>query len=365
MLHESSRYHVQVACMDPNGKLRQELERISDIPAFTLTSFFNSNAVKQLFNFARYLRERKIDIVQTHDFYTNVFGMIGAWLARVPVRIASRRETAGWRTPSQKFVERRAYQLAHAIVANAEAVRRQLIEEGVRSEKIVTVHNGLDLDRVTPRVGRSESFEMFKLPLNGHCRIVTVVANLFHPVKDHPTFLRAAQRVRQAFPEARFVIAGQGHLEDKMRLLTSELGIETDVFFIGRCEQLAELLSISDVCVLSSIAEGFSNSILEYMGAGRPVVVTNVGGASEAVIEGETGYLVQARDYETMAVRIIELLRDPERAHAMGIAGRHVIERKFSCEAQLARTEELYQELLARATTQMPETVKTMIDVCI
>src|SRR5262249_56810114 len=103
-LRESSRYEVFVACMDPNGNMGTELSRIgfSDIPAFQPSSFYSHTTVIQLTRFARFLRERKIDVVHTHDFYTNVFGIAGAWLARVPVRIASRRETTGCRTQAQK-----------------------------------------------------------------------------------------------------------------------------------------------------------------------------------------------------------------------------------------------------------------------
>jgi glycosyltransferase involved in cell wall biosynthesis len=303
--------------------------------------------VKQLTRFARFLRERRIDIVHTHDFYTNVFGMIGAWLARAPARIASRRETTGVRTPAQKFVERRAYRLAHAIVTNAEAVSERLIEEGAPRDKIVTIYNSLNRDRVTPQFDRNGTFEKFKLPPDGHCRFVTIVANLTFPVKDYPTFLRAAQRVRQAIPEARFIVVGDGPLKGETSALAKRLGLGTDVFFTGRCEQVADLLAISDVCVLSSMAEGFSNSILEYMGAGRPVVATNVGGAREAIIEGETGYLAPSGDYEKIAARITELLRNPERARSMGRRGREVVEEKFSPSAQLAKTEQLYDRLLA------------------
>jgi glycosyltransferase involved in cell wall biosynthesis len=112
---------------------------------------------------------------------------------------------------------------------------------------------------------------------------------------------------------------------------------------------VAELLSVSEVCVLSSKAEGFSNSILEYMAAARPVVVTDVGGAREVVIEGETGHLVPSGDDAAMAARLIGLMCEPEKARAMGAAGRRVVEEKFSCEAQLAQTEELYDGLLAKA----------------
>jgi glycosyltransferase involved in cell wall biosynthesis len=107
-----------------------------------------------------------------------------------------------------------------------------------------------------------------------------------------------------------------------------------------------DLLAASDVCVLSSQAEGFSNSILEYMAAGRAVVATNVGGASEAIVEGETGHLVSAGDDRAMAERLIALLRDPEKRRTMGINGRRRIEQCFSTENRLTTTVSLYKKFL-------------------
>jgi L-malate glycosyltransferase len=159
-------------------------------------------------------------------------------------------------------------------------------------------------------------------------------------------FLRSARRAKDAVPDAAFLLAGEGELTGSLRALAQELGIEDSTFFLGRCENVAELLSISEVCVLSSKAEGFSNSILEYMAAARPVVVTDVGGAREVVTEGETGYLVPSGDDAAMAERLISLLRDRARARFMGNNGKRVIEEKFSCESQLARTEDLYDRLL-------------------
>jgi glycosyltransferase involved in cell wall biosynthesis len=178
-------------------------------------------------------------------------------------------------------------------------------------------------------------------------RFVTIVANMRHEVKDYPMFLKSARRVMDVFPDCGFLLAGEGHLSQGLQSFAHELGIRDSVFFLGRCEKLAELLSVSDVCVLSSKAEGFSNSILEYMAAARPVVATEVGGAAEAIRDGETGYLVASGNDELMASRLLSLLRDPAKAEQMGQAGRRVVEQKFSCEAQLARTEDLYERLLA------------------
>jgi glycosyltransferase involved in cell wall biosynthesis len=348
-LHESGRSNVQLACLQNKGSLRDEADRLGlgEIPEYPLTSFYDRNFVTQLRRLARFLKENEIDVVHTHDFYTNIFGMTAAALARVRARFAYKGETDGFRTSAQKRLERGAFRLAHRVVANSDAVRRQLVREGLPAEKVVRHYNGLDLKRVMVQSGaaRNDILEMLALPDR---RLVTIVANLQHAVKDHPTFLRAAARVRAEVPDVAFVIAGEGKLMPGLRELTAQLGMERDVFFIGRCEKVAELLFVSDVCALSSTAEGFSNSILEYMAAARPVIVTDVGGAREAVVEGETGYIVAAGDDRQMAERTVELLRDPERARTMGERGKSIVEEKFSCDRHLASTLGLYSELLGK-----------------
>ena len=356
LLHEGERYRVHLASLNHRGILRDEAERLGlgEIADYPLSSFYDRNFLKQLRRCVLFLKEHEIEVIHTHDFYTNIFGMTAARVAGVPARITSKRETEGFRNSAQKRAERYAFSLAHSVITNADAVRNQLIKEGVRAEKLVTVYNGLDLKRVAlaAAIDRVGLLAMLKLPDDERGtkrRFVTITANVQHAVKDHPTFLRAAARVHEVVPEAAFVVAGEGGLMDELRALAAKLGIERDTFFIGRCQHVAELLSVSEVCVLSSKAEGFSNSILEYMGAARPVVVTDVGGAREVVIEGETGFIVPAGDDENMAARIITLLREPERARAMGQRGRLIAAEKFSCEAQLERTAALYDLLLARS----------------
>jgi glycosyltransferase involved in cell wall biosynthesis len=210
------------------------------------------------------------------------------------------------RAESQKFVERCAYRLAHAVIANCEDVRQQLIRDGVPAAKVRTIHNGFDFARLhTAQTERSEILRGLNLPERG--RFVTIMANMRahvrHPepacLKDHPTFLRAAKRVSENVPDATFIIAGEGELMEATQELAQSLGIADRTFFIGRCQDVGAVLSISDVCVLSSRSEGFSNAILEYMAAGRPVVATDVGGAREAIVHGESGYLVAAGDVAT------------------------------------------------------------------
>ena len=357
---ESGRCNVFVATLEREGVLEDEIGRlgITDIPELRLNSFYDLNTVRQVRRLAEYLKKHEIDVVHTHDFYTNVFGMAGAALARVPVRIASRRES-GVRRESQRTVERFAYRAAHAVVANCETVRQQLIREGVPAQKVRTVYNGLDFARVqTPQSARKDILAQLNLP--GSARFVTILANMRahirHPeplcLKDHPTFLRAAQRVKESVADAAFIIAGEGELLEATQELAKSLGIADRTFFIGRCQDVGAVLSVSDVCVLSSSSEGFSNSILEYMAAGRPVVATDVGGAKEAIVNGESGYLVEAGDHERMADHIISLLQHPEKARAMGEYGRKIINEKFSSAKQLQNVEALYNELLKSGNVQ-------------
>lgn len=347
LLKTEGTFDVSVAVLDREGILRGEVEKLglTDIPAFPISSFFSSGFAKQVVKCAKYLRANKIDVVHTHDFYTNVFGMAAANLARTSARIASKRETLGMRTPNQIRVERLAFALANAIVVNSRAVGSYVSDIGVAKTKISLIYNGLDIERfVDPATIRPGFKAGFAIPPGS--KIVTLVANLRHDVKNVPMLLRAAIKVAASLPNTTFMIAGEGGLQTEYERLAISLGIADSVHFIGRCTEVPALLAASDVCVLTSAAEGFSNSILEYMAAGKPVIATNVGGASEAIADGVTGFLVESNDDRALATRLIELLSDQEKATRFGRSGRERVQARFSETAQLENTLALYHSLL-------------------
>jgi glycosyltransferase involved in cell wall biosynthesis len=347
LLRDSGEFNVHVAALRGGGVLRPEIERLQ-IPVidFPLTSFYNSSMVQQTRRFVSYLKQHDIRIVHSHDFYSNIFGMTAASLAGVRGRIASKRETTGTRSLAQRTAERGAFKLAHSVVANAGAVKEHLIGLGVPGDKIAVIYNGLDLTRFQLNGDAGAALQRLNLEALRERPVVTMVANFEYRVKGQPMLLRAAQRVKTEVPQARFVFAGEGRFRAESEKLAGELGLTESCLFIGRCASVPDLLAASDVCVLSSEAEGFSNSILEYMAASRAVVATNVGGASEAIIEGETGHLVNAGDDRAMAERLISLLRDPETRRTMGVNGRRRIEQRFSPENRLKTTIALYNQYL-------------------
>lgn len=346
LLQENGQYRVHAACLSPEGPLRADMERLGlgELPAYPLRRFYDGNTLRQTRRFADYLRARNIAIVQASDYYTNVFGMFAGVLARTPIRIAARRQASIY-TGAKRALELFSYRLAHVVIANSEATRQELIREGAPADKTVVIYNGLEQERVLPPsgLGREEARALLGLPPK--CPMVTITANL-RSTKNHAMFLRAAARVHAAMPEVVFVLAGDGVLKESLCALASELGIGANTFFLGRCDHIAELLLASDVCALSSQAEGFSNALLEYMAAGCPVVATDVGGAGEALMEGETGYIVPSGDDAAMAARLLALLRSPAQAREMGARAKGVVATRFSPQARLESTLRLYESLL-------------------
>jgi L-malate glycosyltransferase len=342
-MRDAGEFDITLATLDLAGPLLTEVTRagFESIPEFSLTSFFNARFVAQVRRCAAFLREKQIDLIHTHDFYTNVFGMAAATLARTRVKLVSKRETGNMRSKKQDLAERTAFSLSDHILANSEAVKSFLTGRGIPAEKVDVIYNGLDLTSFT-----SGGDVKQRLGISPNARVITLVANLRHRVKNVPMFLRVARTVADRIGDAVFVIAGEGELESELRSLAGDFGIADKTYFIGRCDNVPALLNSSYACVLTSTAEGFSNSIIEYMAAGKPVVATNVGGAAEAVVDGKTGYLVASDDDASLAARLIELLSDEQTAVQFGKEGRRTVDERFSRHAQLENTSALYRRLL-------------------
>lgn len=348
LLKDPGECDVYLATLSREGVLLRDAEAMGfhEIPEFPLNSFFDLNFPTQVRKCSRFLREMKIDIVHTHDFYTNVFGMAAASMACVKTPIASKRETGGMRTAAQDTVEKLAFGRSKAIVANSRAVKEYLANRGIGAEKIRVIYNGLDLSRFEmPSDRRTQYLEKLGIRCDEKTKIITLVANLRHEVKNVPMLLRSARSVVAQFPGARFLVAGEGELKEDLERTAEELALKDNVHFIGRCAEIPTLLASSDICVLTSTAEGFSNSILEYMAAAKPVIATDVGGAREAIADGESGYLIASNDDRELTARLCDLLNAPERSGEMGKRGRDIVAERFSEQAQLAKTLELYRSL--------------------
>ena len=347
-LRASDEFEVHVAALGADGPIRSELAElgIHDVPLFPLRRLYDVGAVRQFAAFARMLRRFPggIDIVHTHDFYTNTFALPAATLCRVPVRIGSRRELDVFSGP-QRLVERTVLRLASAIAANCETLRRQLIAEGVAGRKVRVLTNGVDRRSPDDAAGRRFRTD---LDIPAGVPIVSMLANLHNRRKDFGPFVRAAARIRSPLPDTVFVIAGGGDPGD-LHSLAAAHDRDLRLLTPGMLMDIEPLLSATSVLVHTAHSEGLPNSVLEAMAYGIPVVASGVGGINELVQSGSTGFSVAPGDADGVAGHVNDLLADSPLARSIGERGQRHVRQHYSLERQAEALFELYGEMLRQA----------------
>src|SRR5437016_7033103 len=242
-----------------------------------------------------------------------------------------------------------ACQLADCVIANSGAVRDWLVSLGVGRDHIRVIPNGMVLP---PRAVSRRDFTIRRqLGIDPSAPLIVVVCRL-NEGKGLEYFLEATVIVRKQFPAARFLIVGDSIVDATYRPALERkarsFNVEDCVIFTGHRSDVPKLLEEVNLSVLPSLSEGLSNSLLEAMAAGLPVVATNVGGNPEIVQDGITGILVPPRDPAAMADAIIRVLEAPEMAKRFGLAGRERVMNHFSLETVIRRTSERYMMLLER-----------------
>jgi glycosyltransferase involved in cell wall biosynthesis len=332
---DAARFAVRVACLHLEGAwLPRAEEKALEVAEFPVSGFAHPSAMRAVRSFAAWCRARGIHIVQTCDFYANVIGLAGAALARVPVRIGSRRELQPDKSRAQLTVQRVAYQLAHRVVANSPAAARQLGAEGLSPDRVRVIPNGLDLER-------------FHAKVHGRIKTMVTVANL-RPEKSHDVLLEALARA-DGCRRLRLRIVGDGPCREALQCQARELGIARRVEFLGHREDVADLLASSDLFVLPSRSEAFPNSVLEAMASGLPVVASAVGGLLDLIDDGRNGLLVPPRDPAALAAAIERLVSQPTLAASLGESARRHVRDRYSFDRMVAGFEHLYlTELHAR-----------------
>jgi len=229
--------------------------------------------------------------------------------------------------------------LADARVANSKAgfASRGMRHDGPGN---YVIYNGFDLERFETRGGLGS--EALGFDPKGR-KVVGMVAE-FSDYKDFPTFIRAAQKVLAQRQDVVFVAVGDGKNLDVCKRMVSPG--EKSIRFLGERKDVKALVQQMDIGVLCTFTEGISNSVMEYMAAGKPVVVTDGGGSSELVADGETGFLVPSSNPTAVAEKVELLLGDAEKAQEMGVAGRRRLEKQFSLEQLVEHNLRIYQEVL-------------------
>jgi L-malate glycosyltransferase len=340
-------YDVRLAAIQRKGPLYDEIAALyPDLIEFPLNSLYNANALRQLRRLRALLQAERIDVLHAHDFYAGWLGTLAAWGTGVQV-IASQRHLRLSDRWVHAFGRRVINRLAHRVVVNAELVRAHVLNtKTARADKIVVIRNGLvqeaePIDRTDVRATLLD-----ELNLPAEAKLIGTVANL-RLVKGHRYLLQAAACVVRSFPNAHFILIGEGELRAALQTQAAELGISEHVHLLGQRNDAAQLVHGFDLAVLASLHEGLPNTVLEALAAGVPVVATAVGGVPELIADGETGYLVPAADVARLAERITTILSDEDAGRRVAERGCAFVREQFSMQLVVAATEQLYDELAA------------------
>jgi L-malate glycosyltransferase len=293
--------------------------------------------------FAQYIRKNRIQIVHSYGFYSNVFAVPAARLAGAAIVVASIRDTGDVLTPAQRRVQRIICKAADCVLVNAEAIREALVKEGYAPCKIVVIRNGIMMSKFGKRQRGGLLRQELGLPPFAP---LVMVSSRLNQMKGIQYFLDAAVILAERFPEARFLVVGDGESRGELEEYAGRLGLGRRVVFTGFRSDVPALLAEAEVSVLPSLSEGLSNALLESMAAGVPVVATRVGGNSEVVEDGLTGLLVPARDSAELAGATGRLLENKILATSFGQAGMRRVTELFSMERSVRQTEHLYERLL-------------------
>jgi sugar transferase (PEP-CTERM/EpsH1 system associated) len=339
-------YQHWLCCVTSSGRMAMRLQR-NDVAIIELgktqrNHWFTGVRLGALF------RKIKPDIVHTRNWGA-MDGILGARLARVPIVIHSEH---GWtigdvngNNLKRARIRRILFRLADRIVTVSMQQRDWLTcQIGIKPFRITTICNGVDLTRfhrgarnddVRKRWGFTEK------------EFVLGTVGRLDPIKNQANLIRAFGRLATKYPHIRLIIAGRGPCESELNQLVASLGLTGKCRLSGETDDVPKILAAMDLFVLPSISEGISNTILEAMASGLPVVATAVGGNQELVKDRETGLLLSGFAPDDLCPALDFYISRPAEANLHGLTARRRAEQEFSLNRMVASYDQLYRDIVA------------------
>lgn len=281
-------------------------------------------------------------ILHTHAWGTMCEGIIGAKLGRIPVIVHGEHGTIQKKSVNT-YIQRLVWGIADQILSVSEVHKQKLAKTiGFSQERIKVIQNGVDTNRFSPS---NENKKIRKRLGIAETEVVIATIGRLVPVKNQAMLIKAFSELSTLCSNTRLLLVGHGPLYDDLYLLARSLGLSSRVLFLGKRSDVHEILREIDIFVLSSDSEGMSNTILEAMSSGVPVIATNVGGNSAMVKADVTGLLVERNDVRALTNGLRTFCENHETRNEMGGAARRLVKNHFSLQAMIQNYENLYLEL--------------------
>jgi len=336
-------YRVILACQPGSYLERSAREQSLEVFPLPMQEIFSSLAKLTFF-----LRRERVDLINAHGYRDHFLSIVAGRMTRVKALVRTKHNHVPLKSG---FFSRFLYdRLTDRIITISEDIRNILIKSGLHPEHITTIHTAINLNLFSPRPKNQQLIKEFDLSKD--YAIIGTTARLSE--RKGINFLLDAIKI--LVDEGRrltcLIVGGGGSGSqrkiDILKLRAESLGISRYVVFTGRRNDIPEILSLMDVFILPSLAEGLGRSLLEAMASGKPIVASNVGGIPEAVEDGKTGILVPSQDAHALAKALSFFLDNPKKSEEMGSAGRERVERLFDEKKMINSICSLYEELLNR-----------------
>lgn len=302
--------------------------------------------VPQLYN---YLRAEKIQLVHCKDPQSAFYAAPIARLLNIPVVWTC----TGWWHAERGWKSWFYETFFTRIITWTELIKQKLVDTNPRlGEKIVVVPSGVDISIFAP--APRDASARAELGISPQAQVVILLAR-FQPVKGHEFFLQAAIKILEKCPETIFLLVGDNafatdegetYKREMLAQIQNDARLQTHIVLAGFRRDVPRLLNASDILVCPSLFETYGMSNIEAMACGVPVVSTKVGGPSETIVDGETGFLVAPRDANALAEQVIRLLADAPLRKQMGAQARKRVKERFSLTENVARLEQVYRQAL-------------------
>jgi glycosyltransferase involved in cell wall biosynthesis len=349
---DTSRFEARVCALDvrDGNPIADDIRRLG-IPTdlIPVRKLRDISAVPRL---VRYLRQKQTDLLHTQLEAADTLGTTAARILGIPIvstlhtleepRKGSR---IHWRLTLRWWLLRH---FCDRVISVSEEARQHYLRRGeLPPDKVITLHNGVDLDRFAgvSATARLSGRQAFGIPLDAP--LLITVAVLRQP-KGIQYLIEALPSILAAIPTVRYLVAGSGDYEGALKELVKTLGLVDHVIFSGARSDIPDLLAMSDLFVLPTLGEALPTVLAEAMAAQKPIIASNVGGVLEMVEHGRNGLLVPPADPARLVEACLHLLQNPAQAQAMGRAGRQIVEQHFDIRKQVQCLSDLYQETLAK-----------------
>jgi glycosyltransferase involved in cell wall biosynthesis len=337
---------VHVISMLATGQM---IERFAAerIPVYTLGMRRGVPSLAAILRFWKLVNQIKPAIVHSHMVHANLFARVLRFICPIPHLICTSHsmiEGSRWREVAYRVTDR----LCDATtIISAAAARRFLQVRAVPPERLLVIPNGVELDKFEPNC---EARERTRLELGVGQQFAWLVVARLEPVKDHAGILRAFRELVSVRPDTTLLVAGDGPLMNDTQKLAQELSIVDQVRFLGRRQDVPQLMNAADAFVLGSEYEGLPLVLLEAAAVGLPIAATDVGGNPEVVYDGLTGTLAAPNSPDTLARAMASIMAmTTEQRREMGAAGRKLVSAQYGMQQVVTVWENIYSHLLNKA----------------